>query len=87
MDGDCLQREGHLVRDGLHRRIQLVRRECLVRGISHKLQEEERERRLDFVPEISALEAEEFTIDPSTKDMLDELNFKDLAVNVEQPRR
>ena len=58
-----------------------------VRGISLKLQEEERERRLDFVPEISALEAEEFTIDPSTKDMLDELNFKDLPVNVEQPRR
>merc|ERR1719453_2634103 len=47
-----------------------------VRGISLKLQEEERERRLDFVPDVSALEAEEFTIDPYTKDMLDELNFQ-----------
>jgi len=57
-----------------------------VRGISLKLQEEERERRLDFVPEISALDQEEFTIDPYTKDMLDELNFKDLPVNVEAVR-
>merc|ERR1712070_147878 len=52
-----------------------------VRGISLKLQEEERERRLDYVPTVSALEAEEFTIDPATKDLLDELNFKDLPVN------
>ena len=41
-----------------------------VRGISLKLQEEERERRMDFVPEKSALDTE-ITIDSDTKDMLE----------------
>jgi small subunit ribosomal protein S17e len=46
-----------------------------VRGISLKLQEEERERRLDFVPEISALYQEKKTIDPATRDMLESLGY------------
>lgn len=50
-----------------------------VRGISLKLQEEEREARLDFVPERSALEKDEIEIDNDTKDMLESINFKDLA--------
>jgi small subunit ribosomal protein S17e len=50
-----------------------------VRGISLKLQEEEREARLDFIPEKSALEQEVIKIDPETKDMLDSMNFKDLS--------
>ncbi|CAM9732314.1 unnamed protein product [Pylaiella littoralis] len=50
-----------------------------VRGISLKLQEEERERRMDFVPEVSAIEQESIDIDPDTKDLLDALDFKDLA--------
>merc|ERR1719245_2355787 len=49
-----------------------------VRGISLKLQEEERERRMDFVPEVSAIDQDFVEIDPDTKDMLDALDFKDL---------
>mmetsp|Transcript_6198 Transcript_6198/g.8974 ORF Transcript_6198/g.8974 Transcript_6198/m.8974 type:complete len:126 (-) Transcript_6198:50-427(-) len=50
-----------------------------VRNISLKLQEEERERRLDFVPEVSALEQEEIiTIDPDTRDLLDTLGYSSL---------
>lgn len=42
-----------------------------VRGISLKLQEEERERRMDFVPERSAIEQDVIVIDSDTKDMLE----------------
>ena len=50
-----------------------------VRNISLKLQEEERERRMDFVPEVSALEQEFIEVDADTRDMLEAINFKDLA--------
>jgi small subunit ribosomal protein S17e len=46
-----------------------------VRNISLKLQEEERERRLDFVPEVSALEQETISIDRETRDLLESLGF------------
>lgn len=49
-----------------------------VRGISLKLQEEERERRLDFVPEQSALEKDTIHIDGETRNLLEHLGFKDL---------
>ncbi|GJQ09359.1 hypothetical protein GpartN1_g1150.t1 [Galdieria partita] len=49
-----------------------------VRGISLKLQEEERERRMDFVPEISAVDVGEVKIDPVTKNMLESLGYKNL---------
>lgn len=49
-----------------------------VHGISLKLQEEERERRLDFVPEVSALEQETIQIDPDTRDMLESLGYGNL---------
>ena len=59
---------------------------CL--GISLKLQEEERERRLDFVPEVSALEQETIQIDPDTRDMLETLGFGSLnGVAVNQAHR
>jgi len=50
-----------------------------VRGISLKLQEEERERRLDYVPDRSALDKDVINIDPDTQALLDSLNFKELA--------
>jgi len=49
-----------------------------VRNISLKLQEEERERRMDFVPEVSALEQEFIEIDPDTRDMLEKMQFGSL---------
>ncbi|KAL4938044.1 mitochondrial ribosomal protein subunit-domain-containing protein [Aspergillus oleicola] len=71
-----------------------------VRGISFKLQEEERERKDQYVPEISALdvsqtESGQLDVDTDTKDLLKSLGFDNLKVNVvavtqqqpERPRR
>lgn len=49
-----------------------------MRGISLKLQEEERERRMDFVPEQSAVETDVVEVDPETKDMLRSLGLANL---------
>ncbi|KAF9611889.1 hypothetical protein IFM89_036672 [Coptis chinensis] len=49
-----------------------------VRGISLKLQEEERERRMDFVPEESAIKVETIEVDKETMDMLAALGMADL---------
>ncbi|TGJ83708.1 hypothetical protein E0Z10_g5083 [Xylaria hypoxylon] len=59
-----------------------------VRGISFKLQEEERERKDQYVPEISALdftqntESGQLDVDGETKDLLKHLGFDTISVNV-----
>merc|ERR1711878_248922 len=49
-----------------------------VRGISLKLQEEERERRLDFVPEVSCVSLDKIEIDPETQQMLESIGFPEM---------
>ena len=59
-----------------------------VRGISFKLQEEERERKDQYVPEISALDFTQNTengtldVDSETKDLLKSMGFDAIPVNV-----
>ncbi|KAH0610014.1 uncharacterized protein H6S33_012560 [Morchella sextelata] len=55
-----------------------------VRGISFKLQEEERERKDQYVPEVSALDTNEngLEIDADTKDLLKNLGFDSIPVTV-----
>ncbi|KAI3392642.1 hypothetical protein diail_5430 [Diaporthe ilicicola] len=59
-----------------------------VRGISFKLQEEERERKDQYVPEVSALdftqnsESGQLDVDAETKDLLKHLGFDSVPVNV-----
>lgn len=57
-----------------------------VRGISLKLQEEERERRMDFVPEASAVDISVIEIDADTRDMLKSIDLNKLPnLLVQQP--
>mmetsp|Transcript_120901 Transcript_120901/g.386195 ORF Transcript_120901/g.386195 Transcript_120901/m.386195 type:complete len:129 (+) Transcript_120901:75-461(+) len=49
-----------------------------VRGISLKLQEEERERRMEYVPDRSEVDVDMIQVDPDTRDMLKELGMDKL---------
>ncbi|CAL0312164.1 unnamed protein product [Lupinus luteus] len=49
-----------------------------VRGISLKLQEEERERRMDFVPDVSAIHTDHIEVDKETLEMLHALGLNDV---------
>jgi small subunit ribosomal protein S17e len=50
-----------------------------VRGISLKLQEEERERKMEFIPKESEFKAENTRIDEETKRMLEDLGLTKLV--------
>merc|ERR1712137_436808 len=58
-----------------------------VRGISLKLQEEERERRMDFVPDVSALDVDTLDVDYDTFDMLKSLDFPEISGVVARDHR
>merc|ERR1712220_30356 len=49
-----------------------------VRGISLKLQEEERERRMEYVPDRSEVDVDIIQVDPDTREMLKELDMDKL---------
>merc|ERR1712204_34325 len=46
-----------------------------VRGISLKLQEEERERRMEYVPDRSEVDVDMIQVDPDTREMLKEMEM------------
>eukprot|EP00013_Stygamoeba_regulata_P027454 CAMPEP_0177651126 /NCGR_PEP_ID=MMETSP0447-20121125/12352_1 /TAXON_ID=0 /ORGANISM="Stygamoeba regulata, Strain BSH-02190019" /LENGTH=139 /DNA_ID=CAMNT_0019154127 /DNA_START=51 /DNA_END=470 /DNA_ORIENTATION=- len=49
-----------------------------VRGISFKLQEEERERKDNYVPDVSAVDIQRVKVDADTKEMLQALGLTDM---------
>jgi len=51
-----------------------------VRGISIKLQEEERERRDNYVPDVSVIDVNNINVDVETKDMLRAMDMANLKV-------
>ncbi len=64
-----------------------IERNQQVRGISLKLQEEEKERRLDIVSEVSALQTDLLQVDKDTKQMLEALKVEGLNLQITDPLR
>merc|ERR1712093_56043 len=58
-----------------------------VRGISFKLQEEERERKDSYVPEVSALDtsATPLEVDPDTSALLKSIGMENIPVTIQAP--
>uniref|UniRef100_A0A7S4PHC6 40S ribosomal protein S17 n=1 Tax=Paramoeba aestuarina TaxID=180227 RepID=A0A7S4PHC6_9EUKA len=54
-----------------------------VRGISFKLQEEERERKDNYVPAQSAVDTGAVVVDPMTRAMLDAIGLNDMGLKVD----
>lgn len=50
-----------------------------VRGISLKLQEEERERKMEFIPKVSEFQVDNYKADEDTKRMLAALNLQHIV--------
>merc|ERR1712063_227729 len=50
-----------------------------VRGISFKLQEEERERKDNYVPDVSAVDTNSISVSKSAMEMLNAIGFGDMA--------
>eukprot|EP00769_Ergobibamus_cyprinoides_P001457 gnl/Ergobibamus_cyprinoides/250.p1 GENE.gnl/Ergobibamus_cyprinoides/250~~gnl/Ergobibamus_cyprinoides/250.p1 ORF type:complete len:154 (+),score=80.87 gnl/Ergobibamus_cyprinoides/250:35-463(+) len=58
-----------------------------VRGISLKLQEEERERRDNYIPDVSGLTTEVYTIDQVTKELITKMGFDEIATDVHEVKQ
>jgi small subunit ribosomal protein S17e len=50
-----------------------------VRGISFKLQEEERERKDNYVPEFSVIKTDQVEVDATTKSLLKSMGLENLG--------
>ncbi|CAG9329574.1 unnamed protein product [Blepharisma stoltei] len=59
-----------------------------VRGISLKIQEEEREKKLDYIPERSIVSTKEIRVDAATLELLKALDLAELPnIKVEEPKQ
>ncbi|CAG9332146.1 unnamed protein product [Blepharisma stoltei] len=59
-----------------------------VRGISLKIQEEEREKKLDYIPERSIVSTREIRVDAATLELLKALDLAELPnIKVEEPKQ
>jgi small subunit ribosomal protein S17e len=58
-----------------------------VRGISLRLQEEERERKLDYAPEKSVVNTRSIVVDPQTLEMVKALNLDTANIRLYEPKQ